>query len=69
MKKTHQDRQAFIDRLEKKYIKKVQLQAFRRESEQLKNRLTAMRGANIRQVGAEQDELLIAPHYKLTFSL
>lgn len=44
MKRTRQDRKALLDRLEKKYIKKIQIHAFKRENEQLKKQLSAMRG-------------------------
>jgi lactate dehydrogenase-like 2-hydroxyacid dehydrogenase len=44
MKRTRQDRKALLDRLEKKYIKKIQIYAFKRENEQLKKQLSAMRG-------------------------
>ena len=44
MKRTRQDRKAPLDRLEKKYIKKIQIHAFKRENEQLKKQLSAMRG-------------------------
>ena len=43
MKRTRQDRKALLDRLEKKYIKKIQIHAFKRENEQLKKQLSAMR--------------------------
>jgi len=39
MKKTHYDRIALIDRLEKKYAKKVQLRALRKEQKQLEQSL------------------------------
>jgi hypothetical protein len=44
VKKSHRDRREFLDRLEKKYIKKIQLQAFHQENEQLKRSLLALRG-------------------------
>ena len=44
MKRTRQDRTALLDMLEKKYIKKIQIHAFKRENEQLKKQLSAMRG-------------------------
>ena len=44
MKRTRHDRKALLDRLEKKYIKKIQIHAFKRENEQLKKQLSAMRG-------------------------
>lgn len=44
MKRTRQDRKALLDRLEKKYIKKIQIHAFKRENEKLKKQLSAMRG-------------------------
>lgn len=68
MKKTQFDRRAFIDRLEKKYIKKVQLHAFKRESELLKQKLTALRGTSIRQLHEFDSELLDMPTHKLTYS-
>jgi hypothetical protein len=45
-KKTHRERRDFLDRLEKKYIKKIQLQAFHQESEQVKRSLLSLRGRN-----------------------
>jgi hypothetical protein len=49
-KKTHRDRRALLDRLEKKYIKKIQLQAFHQENEQLKRSLLAIRGQNTQRL-------------------
>lgn len=43
MKKTHKDRINLIDRLERKYTRKIQLRAMNRERN-LKNTLRAMRG-------------------------
>lgn len=68
MKKTYQDRQAFLDRLEKKYIKKVQLHAFKRESEILKQQLSAMRGRRASQVDDIESDLFDTVDYKLTYS-
>lgn len=68
MKKTHHDRRALLDRLEKKYIKKVQLHAFKRESDLLKNQLSAMRGSSVTHLSDETSELLDMPDYRLTFS-
>lgn len=39
MKKTHYDRIALIDRLEKKYAKKVQLRALKKQQKQLEHSL------------------------------
>jgi hypothetical protein len=39
MKKTHYDRIALIDRLEKKYAKKVQLRALKKQQKQLERSL------------------------------
>lgn len=47
MRKTHRDRKALLDRLEKKYIKKIQIHAFKRENEQLKKQLSAMQGVKV----------------------
>jgi hypothetical protein len=58
MNKTHYDRKAFIDRLEKKYIKKVQLRAFRHESEMIKNELNALRGTKARRMDGQDFEFL-----------
>lgn len=68
MKKTHYDRKALLDRLEKKYIKKVQLHAFKRESDLLKHQLSAMRGSSVSKLEDESPELLEMPDYRLTFS-
>lgn len=57
MKRTHHDRRAFIDRLEKKYIKKIQLRAFRHESEMIKNELNALRGADTRRMRSREFDL------------
>ena len=68
MKKTQQDRKAFIDRLEKKYIKKVQLHAFKRESEALKNELQGMRGMSIKRLKARDFDFFDASDYRATYS-
>jgi len=68
MRKAQSERRALIDRLEKKYIKKVQLHAFKRESEALKQRLSAMRGTSIRQLRERDSEMLETPQYKFTYS-
>lgn len=65
MKKTQHDRRAFLDRLEKKYIKKVQLHAFKRESDALKQQLSAMRGINVR--GIDRNDAALLSDYKLTY--
>jgi len=68
MKKSHYDHRAFLDRLEKKYIKKVQLHAFKRESEQLKNQLSAMQGRKVSLFDDPDTDLFDIPDYKLTYS-
>lgn len=68
MKKTHYDRRALLDRLEKKYIKKVQLHAFKRESEILKHQLSEMRGRSVSRMADNDTDLFDIPDYKLTFS-
>ena len=68
MKKTHHDRKALIDRLEKKYIKKVQLHAFKRESEQLKHELNAMRGMKVGRVRSRDFDFFDVSDYKPTYS-
>ncbi len=68
MKKTHYDRRALLDHLEKKYIKKVQLHAFKRESEQLKHQLTAMRGSSVDRFYDRDSESFDMPDYRLTYS-
>lgn len=68
MKKTHQDRKELIDRLEKKYIKKVQLHAFKRESEHLKHELNAMRGMKVGRVRARDFDFFDVSDYKPTYS-
>lgn len=67
MKKTRHDRKVFLDQLEKKYIKKVQLHAFKRESDALKNELVAMRGARVSQVDRYDNALLGMSDYKLNY--
>ena len=68
MQKTHQDRRALLDRLEKKYIKKVQLHAFKRESEQLKHELKAMRGTSIRQLKNRDFDFFDISDFRATYS-
>jgi len=68
MKKTQHDRRALLDRLEKKYIKKVQLHAFKRESEQLKHQLTSIRGTSVSRLDELDSDLYEIPDYKLTYS-
>lgn len=68
MKKTHYDRKALIDRLEKKYIKKVQLHAFKRESELLKNELHTMRGATMSQLKNNDFDFFDLSDYRATYS-
>lgn len=68
MKKTHQDRKALLDRLEKKYIKKVQLHAFKRESEQLKHELKAMQGTSIRQLSNRDFDFFDISDFRATYS-
>jgi len=68
MKKTHQDRKALLDRLEKKYIRKVQLHAFKRESEQLKNELNAMRGTSISQLQNQDFDFFDISDFRATYS-
>lgn len=68
MKKTHYDRRALLDRLEKKYIKKVQLHAFKRESEQLKHQLSAIRGRSVSRLDDFDTDLFDIPDYKVTYS-
>jgi hypothetical protein len=47
---THRERREFLDRLEKKYIKKIQLRAFHQESEQVKRSLLALRGRDTKDL-------------------
>lgn len=67
MIKTHRERRAFLDRLEKKYIKKVQLHAFKRENEVLKHQLSSMRGMSVPQLHGRDSALFDMPDYKLTY--
>ena len=46
-KKTHRDRMALIDRLEKKYSQKVQSHKLRKEERHAKQSLQAIRGIHI----------------------
>ena len=68
MIKTQHDRKAFIDRLEKKYIKKVQLHAFKRESELLKHQLNAMRGVRLNNLGGQSFDILDGPEFRRMYS-
>lgn len=68
MKKTHHDRKALLDRLEKKYIKKVQLHAFKRESEQLKHELNAMRGMDVERIHGRDFDFFNSSDYRPTYS-
>lgn len=68
MKRTQHDRREFLDKLEKKYMKKVQLQAFRRESEQIKRHLNAIRGYHPRRLQQDARNLLDMSDYRLTYS-
>lgn len=68
MRRTRNNRRAFIDRLEKKYMKKVQLQAFNHESEQLKHRLESLAGSNLRTWRQGDMDLTDIPDYKLNYS-
>jgi len=67
MKKTRYDRRALLDRLEKKYIKKVQLNAFKHESEQLKHQLSSIRGRDVSRLDELSSDLYEIPDYKLTY--
>ncbi len=66
-KKTHHDRRVLLDRLEKKYVKKIQLQAFRRESEQLKHSLNTMRGKTMAALHGDDDMLIDASRFRLHY--
>ena len=68
MKKSNYDRRAFLDHLEKKYIKKVQLHAFKRESERLKHQLLAIRGKNVTRRDELDADLFELPDYRLRYS-
>jgi|GEM_PF-6715568 len=68
MKKNHYERRALLDRLEKKYIKKVQLHAFKRESDILKHQLSAVRGASVSRLSETDSEAFEMPDYKLRYS-
>ncbi len=68
MRKNRTNRQAFIDRLEKKYMKKIQLQAFHSESQQLKQRLGSLSGSNLRTWRRGDMDLMDIPDYKLNYS-
>ena len=46
MKTTQHDRRAFIDHLERKYIKKIQNRAFQKESSDVKRMLFDFRGGH-----------------------
>lgn len=68
MKKTHHDRRALLDHLEKKYIKKVQLQAFKHESEVVKQKLSAIRGTDVKRLQKHTSEAFELPGYEFIYS-
>lgn len=68
MKKTHRDRKALLDRLEKKYIKKIQLHAFQHESDIVKNRLNAMRGMDIDHLKGQGLDIFDTSHHRPSYS-
>jgi len=55
MKKTQHDRKAFIDHLERKYIKKIQHQAFQKEGEDVKRSLFNLRGRRVERFRQTSD--------------
>ncbi len=68
MRKNRTNRQAFIDRLEKKYMKKVQLQAFHSENERLKRQLESLSGSNLHTLRQADTDLMDIPDYRLNYS-
>lgn len=67
MKKTHRERRALLDRLEKNYIKKVQLHAFKRENEVLKHQLSAVKGMNVTELRGRDSLFFEMPDYRLKY--
>jgi len=68
MKKTREERRAFLDRLEKKYKEKLLLLDYKKESELLSQQLRAMRGVSVDKLNADDAELLDLPDFKLSAS-
>lgn len=64
MKKTREERQAFLDRIEKKYKEKLLLQTYKRESQQLHRQLMAMRGMSIDELEEPDADWLELPGYR-----
>lgn len=68
MKKTREERQAFLDRIEKKYKEKLLLQKYKAESKRLHQQLAALRGATTQEVYEEDLELLDTSNFRPTYS-
>jgi len=62
MKKNHEDRMAFIDHLEKKYIRKVRLHELQRQKQQLKQTLRRMRGGYLGDTSEQTMDILTNKH-------
>lgn len=62
MKKSREERQAFFDRIEKKYKEKLLLIDYKRESERLSQKLREFRGVSVEQL-QEDDALMIEPSF------
>jgi hypothetical protein len=57
MKKTRKERQAFLDRLERKYKEKLALQRYRDESLVMSRQLKSLRGVRVSQLQDDADLL------------
>ena len=68
MKKTREERRAFLDKIEKKYNEKLQLLSYKQESEQLAQQLRAVRGKSVDELDRDEISLFEFPDYRLTIS-
>ena len=68
MRKTQQHRKANVDRLEKKYVKRVQLHAFKRENKTIKQELHAMQGMNLGRLQDGDSGFFEMPDYRAAYS-
>jgi hypothetical protein len=69
MKKTRHDRQAFIDHLERKYIRKIQRQALQKEQDDIKKSLFSFRGRHFEGFEQTPQESKLSPavNYRLHY--
>jgi hypothetical protein len=66
MKKTREERRAFLDRIEKKYKEKLLLLNYKEESESLQRQLSALKNASVDKL--DPQDLLEVPTYRATTS-